>query len=460
MCPSVSFGEEKCKIVDEGALLPITKRPSLGLPNPSSDNDCAFYNIAWNFFMYATQSKRGALPTFLSYSTPRDIAGAAIAKDFPPSAAEASGQAGTVALAPRGAKQFSNLPGLNGGFVQAGVAKAVLIDKNRNAIYYGIHLNDTFASFLRDNKINDPKRILGTPGTDDGAISPILEFRTGSLELKSAWQIVEGPIPPNYITVVATIPWLKNEADGTGVSVDDSHPPQKVVLALLGLHVIVAIDDHPEFIWATFEHADVSDLTKLQGFVDVAPAVTENPSPGKAVVLADANRDYTLYEKGLDPTKANDVQSAETIQIDEATQKFSKSTSVYRVFPGSNSKGSTEDEAVSDLNEDFGRMFNDRDPGKADLRRNYRLVGAVWINDPTKNFAEKLFFKDDVLAGEDRLSNMAMESFTQPEADSPNCFSCHHTRSKEIGSGDRSIVGRRINVSHVISLIGASEGGH
>ncbi len=34
-----------------------------------------------------------------------------------------------------------------------------------------------------------------------------------------------------------------------------------------------------------------------------------------------------------------------------------------------------------------------------------------------------------ILAGEDRLSSVAMESFTQPSDSFPNCFMCHDTRS-------------------------------
>ena len=34
-----------------------------------------------------------------------------------------------------------------------------------------------------------------------------------------------------------------------------------------------------------------------------------------------------------------------------------------------------------------------------------------------------------ILAGEDRLSSTAMESFTQPPGSFPNCLSCHNTQA-------------------------------
>jgi hypothetical protein len=70
---------------------------------------------------------------------------------------------------------------------------------------------------------------------------------------------------------------------------------------------------------------------------------------------------------------------------------------------------------------------------KAKLKRdlsvwkNYQLIGAGWIDNPANDFAEGIVFGESVLAGEKRLSNSAVETFTQ--LTQTNCFVCHNTAS-------------------------------
>jgi hypothetical protein len=94
-------------------------------------------------------------------------------------------------------------------------------------------------------------------------------------------------------------------------------------------------------------------------------------------------------------------------------------------------------------------------------RQYYRLVGAIWLDQPSAganpSFQVKHGFSiaadqstdDDgqPLAGEGRLGSTAMESFTEFEDGAPNCFSCHDTqavRDKKVLIGPA-----RLNVSHV-----------
>jgi hypothetical protein len=98
-----------------------------------------------------------------------------------------------------------------------------------------------------------------------------------------------------------------------------------------------------------------------------------------------------------------------------------------------------------------------------DKRQYYRLVGAIWLDQPVSGPAPSFLVKqrfsiahdqstdDDgqPLAGEGRLGSTAMESFTQFEQGAPNCFSCHDTsavRDKRV-----LVEAARLNVSHVLS---------
>jgi hypothetical protein len=105
-------------------------------------------------------------------------------------------------------------------------------------------------------------------------------------------------------------------------------------------------------------------------------------------------------------------------------------------------------------------LFEQQDPGMLDRRRNYQLVGAIWLDKPESFKTNQLFQNqpgqstDDpgaIVAGEDALSSTAMESFTQVEK--PNCFSCHNTKrvTSDIPPNPTILQPKKLNVSHVLS---------
>jgi hypothetical protein len=119
-------------------------------------------------------------------------------------------------------------------------------------------------------------------------------------------------------------------------------------------------------------------------------------------------------------------QNASAVSFDEATQTFETptgavaQTSVYRAYPGSQSDVITADDEIEQLNNSVGSRFT-----QTDQRRHYRLVGAVWLKQPLDSFKLDVRFPDPELQGENRLSGVALESFTQDE----NCFACHSTKA-------------------------------
>jgi hypothetical protein len=477
--------EEECTIsaAEVAKFLPKngqTAPPSNGLPIPPVGNDCGFYKWAWQSFLYVTEQKSDRRPAFLSYPT--------IERAFPrvfsrptasPVVAKETSQMLTLsvrniepvlnsrtkwsqALAP---EQLGDAaPVLNDGVMQAGLggAGAVLVDRNRNPIFYTIHVNSVFADFVQANQLDDMERMLADPSaTAKKPVPADLEFRPGAMEFKSSWMILDGPISehPNYITTRARIPVLKNEpnknAPGTHLVVDTAKRLREVNVALLGLHVVGVIDGHPEFIWATFEHAD--DKT---GARDVAPAAHDNPAPSNTPpqTIDGSNKDYPLFKANTAVDKA-DTPINQPVGTD---QKFANGTPVFRVFPGSASKkpddtppGQMEDPAITALNQQMTRLFSTNDPRGKDWRRHYRLVGAIWLDQPRKDDAFKegaIFGADDVkLAGDNRLSNVSIESFTQIGA--PHCFSCHNTDAQDQDLDGKVLPARLINISHIFTIV-------
>lgn len=413
--------EEECQLQQSASrrFLPRTQVPPATPIIPATHNDCGFYNWAWQSFLYATQADIAQRPAFLGYEPMESVFG------------------------------LKAVTGLNGGFRQAGDDRAILVDQNHNPVFYSVHINSVFADFVRDKGLNQLPLLL--KNAEAGGLPKDLQFPPGALELKAAWRVLEpGETATDYFTFTTRVPILKN----TGQEVVATAQTREVRVALLSLHVVGVIEDHPEFIWASFEHADPA------GQRDLAPAAFANPVKGLPARIQELYPRYPLFKAGTPSQEANHLPAHQL--IDEASQKFTRATSIYRAYPASLSESSAEDQGVVTLNQAIARLFEQTDPEGQDLRRHYRMVGAIWLDQPGANQPEGVFKADrsfentehtSILAGEDALASMAMESFNQ----SPrmNCFSCHNTQAKVL-SGKHFLPPRRLNVSNVLTLFAKS----
>ncbi len=403
----------------ERTFLPVTTEPSFERILPAQENECGFYNWAQQSFFFVTQPNAQQQPAFVNYRPFEDVFGLAATSSNP------------------GGQRLT----LNAGFNQAGEQGAILVDQNRNPIFFSMHINTAFADFVEAEQLNQLLRLLKDPQA--GGVAAELEFPPGAIELKAAWKIVEpGEDNSRYFTLPARVPVLKNQ----GKQVVATGDYRDVTVAMLALHVVGVVQDHPEFIWASFEHIDEA------GTVDLAPSAVSKPIAGvPSVVKATDASKYPLF---------NPHQPGNTYRpqpIDEASQKFAHPTSVFRVFPGSLSEQSELDEELVDMNQSVQDLFAISDPQQTDPRRYYQMIGAVWLDDPGSERPDGIFkanrlfenhSESPIMAGENRLSNMAMESFTQEVK--PNCFSCHDTSKKYVGK--EVMPPRRINVSNVLTF--------
>jgi hypothetical protein len=441
--------EEICAASTE--WMPNTPAMDLFKPLPHPAGECPFYRGGWQNFLIATQPDERGEPAIRSYPTIDTVFTA------------------TKPHAPNRAWL--------GDIKQAG-GRQILIDQNGNSLYYGIHVNRAFVDFVEKHNLR----------TKEGIISadPNIFFPAGVVEFKSAWQVVEmGMSTDDYISVRAPIPTINVDAT-TGSLIEDRNTPRMATLRLLALHVVFTLPGHPEFIWATFEHVDE------QGNGNIAPHSTDNPDLGdpynlmnKTVVSGD---NLILYKAGTAADTGNQAIAEKDLKFDRATQKFTgQQTSIYRMFPASKSNTTHADDAIFSLNFNVKQVFKQAAAaGKLapnDKRTHYTLVGAVWMdkpahfklnvplqNDESSPFAhEPDFLKSlreegsdsdfSILAGEDRLSSTAMESFTQGPASFPNCFSCHNTQAvtakgvplNKDRNGVKLLDPKMLNVSHVFS---------
>jgi hypothetical protein len=435
--------------------LPQTPPVAMFEPLPHPASECPFYRGGWQNFLIATHPDATGAPAFLTWpnidtmftSTKPKVANRAVLGDIK----------------------------------QAG-GRQILIDQNGNPIVYGIQVNQAYADFINKHNLKTADAIRNA--------DPMIFFPAGVVELKSAWQIVEPGMPTDkWITVTTSVPTLSLDANHN--IVEDKNTPRTVTVRLLALHVVYTLPGHPEFIWATFEHSNGTPDTKAaDGHRDVAPIHPGDVNPnlmdpeGRRDMTVVATSDYVLYKSGTVANGANQAIAETNLTFDATAQKFpSQQTSIYRMFPASKSNTTEPDAAITSLNSNVEALFAQTTLDANDKRGHYRLVGAVWMdkpgffglnaslqNDETSPFAQKADFVTDItahgtdsdfsiLAGEDRLSSTAMESFTQAPDSFPNCFTCHNTQAvtakgvplNHDASGVKLLDPKLINVSHVLS---------
>ncbi|MEY2931399.1 MAG: hypothetical protein RL033_2148 [Pseudomonadota bacterium] len=455
--------EEICPASEE--WLPSTPGLEMFKPLPHPSGECPFYRGAWQNFLVATQPDEQGRPAFQFYPSIDTIF-----------------QRARPVTGPRA---------WLGDIKQAG-GRQIVIDQNGRALYYGIHVNQAFADFVRENGLTT---LEGVQNAD-----PSLFFPAGVVEFKSAWQDITDEPPAqyeNYIQTRGLVPRLSTGPNGE--ILEDRNDPIERQMALLALHVVYTYPGHPEFIWGSFEHSTgAPDTSAKDAKRDVAPTfAASNPAADDPdnvrITQAVSSDDFVLYKAGTPANRANQAIAEANLRLDAATQSFpGQQTSIYRMFPAAKSHSIDADAAISSLNFNVGKLFAAKQDvlSRNDKRGYYRQVGAVWMDKPDYFALDSPIANDDtsplvrqggnterraaaltdlaenggdsaysLLAGEDRLSSTAMESFTQGPGSFPNCFSCHNTQAVTTRGIPRNkdtvspvLLGpKRINVSHIFS---------
>ncbi|HEY2903378.1 MAG TPA: hypothetical protein VGL59_22530 [Polyangia bacterium] len=481
--PVSPLAEEICE--SSADWLPNTPDVDQYLPLPHPASECPFYRGGWQNFLIATQPIDAAgTPAFAAYPT--------IASVFQPKVPYPANRS------------------FLGDIKQAG-GREIAIDQNGNSLYYGIHVNQQYKDFIANNHLMTADELRAYPGDP---LKKTLLFPPGVVEFKTAWQVVEGDAASiaqqtaNFISMTSTVPTLSQDPVSRRIIEDRTHP-RTVVVRLLAIHVVFTLTGHPEFIWASFEHSTGAPDTRAADLKrDVAPTISgENPTqadPNNLMNTTVVSPDDHLLYKGGTAANSGNVAIEET-KLNLVGQSFpNQQTSIYRMFPAAKSNTTEPDAAITSLNHNVEALFAQKGSSlnPADKRGHYRLVGAQWmdkprffkVDSPLQNDASSPFLVDhqerqgmmivnvpaisqdqlgaaivadgsdsefSILAGEDRLSSTAMESFTQGPSSFNNCFTCHNTQAitangiplnrDKAGTPVKLIDPGLLNVSHVIS---------
>jgi hypothetical protein len=276
-------------------------------------------------------------------------------------------------------------------------------------VYYSIHVNNTLmdraimmARLLHSGQI--PYQNLET-------------FPVGALELKVSW-IDTSAIPEtersSYFTINAAV------QNNKGVY-------ESKTVALLGMHVVGVVKNHPEFIWATFEHKDMAPIYDWK-----------NNSARSA-------NEMLFYEKGATTGLTGITWGTNSPQLpNKAFTLFE--FGVPRVLGTDSFMQTSQSEPINYAN--IKHINQCVASNLKDVFKNYFYNGSIWLNtdgvspiDQAKaivnnNISSAL--PDSLARGSVNLANVTMETYTQTFVSDVhsinastliNCFSCHQSKN-------------------------------
>ncbi len=374
-----------------------TPAPAEGKGSPfdvSETTNCIFHQWSWQKFLWVTKPENG-LPLFLDQSKIIQVTS---------SMELVSQQTGANVV-------LTDIE-------QAGFADGILKtnpaynpeSNTEYTVHYSIHTSDIMMKAANEFKAGLASNKIPADNFET--------FPVGSLELKVSWVDVNA-IPSNKRANYFTTTGAVINSDGTTYT--------NTTVALLGMHVVGVVENHPEFIWATFEHNDIAP--NYDWVANEANTTTEKLLFSKG---STTGIDGITYTKGVGPKLA-----------DKAFDLFQ-----FGVPVGTDGKPLTTSQSepknfnhIKEINKSVANNLKD-------VWVNYFYNGSIWLDtdEMTPQQQAALIVK---LAKENKTgsavvgahargslnnSNVTMETFTQTfqsdiseidVANLANCFSCH-----------------------------------
>jgi hypothetical protein len=307
--------------------------------------------------------------------------------------------------------------------------------KTGSLVYYSIYVNDVMAYFatgVRDGAIKldhfpaseDDLKLVEKFAADHGKSFHKEHGQTDrgqlAVEVKAAW--VEADALPdgcNAITRDAVIPTYDTSDARKWVP----NGEKTAKLALVGMHVVGSVVDHPEMVWSTFENFCNAPNAAYDYFTGSKRRLAQDTS-GAWIFAADK-------AKGPFNKARMTIDGANIIATDSIGP-----SNVLRAQPfGSPSDDAADNSVLVDIAQNMlGRAYQNADfKPNHDIRGNYFLVGAMWTFDGGAPSLQNR-------VGSISLTNSTMETFIQGQGVS--CFSCHVSSSPtKADTGESHIFG-------------------
>lgn len=302
-------------------------------------------------------------------------------------------------------------------------------DPASTIVYYAIYMDDiSYNTMIKYGPIAK---------TDPASVANVA-FPVGALELKTSWVAVSG---------------LKDASTYFVTDALINNVPTKV--ALLGMHVVGVVENHPEFIWATFEH------DALAPYYDWSKTTPTSDAKVTSTI------DYPLFNKKNSASVKN-ITSQNGMYTDVfSVYKYGTPVQVknidnryVQVYMETSQKGSENFNNIRTINESVKEQLSG-------VWSNYFYNGSLWINTENHEGIEAQTALLDSLGGSLHNSkpgdltrgsvstyNITMETYAQvgflsktihetSDVDLFNCFVCHSP------SHDKRTT--PLNISHIFT---------
>ncbi|MCL1094066.1 mannan-binding lectin [Shewanella kaireitica] len=299
---------------------------------PGDSSFCDFYQFSWQTFAYLMAESKND-PSVINFQDNTQFNQLELNLDGSP-ANSCDDKHDSQVLFIRTAKHEENgtdivIPEMIG---QAG-GGATIYDQNGNVVYYDVRFSKNMCNVK--------------------AIQQLQNFPAGTTEMKTAWKVLgENDDPNDFITMDANI---------TPVVSDQSNT-KKTKLGMIGFHVAVATQAHPEFVWATFEHK-----------VNSPDCTLPQETTGWSFASQECSAGLKNNQAGCEfnnPTKQSKVTG--------------KPTQICRMYPYGSSEGDLKFQdnvdSIKSLNANVQPYLN----GNFEVLKNYFNVGALWVSDINK----------------------------------------------------------------------------
>lgn len=369
--------------------------------NNDSVSNCNFHQWSWQKFLWLTNKGANGKPVFLDSLMQVDNQNTQIHNKFIILESEKENDVQATGDILNTNKAFSG-------------------DNNTSyPVYYSIHANRTLYNSIQTYAKMDKSKYVNAT------------FPVGSLELKIAWVDARA---------------IK---DSRSYFITDAIVNSKITkIALLGMHVVGIVYNHPEFIWATFEHHDLAPYYDWE-------ATTTSDIP------VTSNTNKLFFSKGAKATIANLKSNMPNDSLNVfAVNKYGVPRQAKNTFLLTSQAEPENYNNIESINNSVRSQLSD-----TDIWRNYFYNGSIWINTEGASYPTeqaKLLVslgsslsdsqKGKLPRGSVAAYNITMETYEQLGFNPPasihqqsvkgmgNCFSCH-SASK----------GSSLNISHLFN---------
>jgi len=369
MMPFVSTGAHAYSNGEQCAVDPAwISSPSMPVEvkksgSDGSSNFCDFYQFSWQAYFYLMSPVKAGSDT-------RQFQ---VAKNYPLLEFTAEGQPANSCdetVTENTLRTMLNKTPILTHQAGSGVA---IFDQNENVVYYDVRFNKEMCN-LTGSAVEMQK-------------TNTINFPAGTTELKFAWKVLTESEVQSGTFLTQTPP---------------SGTLKGVTLGLVGMHIAIATNDHPEFVWASYEQSNNA------------------PNCGTASTKA-----WSFTSKQC----ASNSVSCDFNQAKKTDKLKGMPTEICRVFPDGTADGDLKAKEnrddINSTNQQVASLLNTSSDPNMKLLQNYFTLGGIWLSDTQKGY------EVSNQRGSLRLANPVAETTYQhvdltSKTFVSNCFGCHN----------------------------------